>query len=87
VLKWVFERVSGSGVARKTAIGYLPPTDAIDTTALNVNEADLSAILDVDVAGWFNAVPQIKEHYAKFGSHIPSELTGALAALERELAN
>jgi phosphoenolpyruvate carboxykinase (GTP) len=86
VLKWVFERVDGSAAARKTAIGHLPPADALDTTSLDVAKGDLETILDVDVAGWSSAVPQIKEHYAKFGSHIPSELTGALASLERELA-
>ena len=86
VLKWVFERVDGSAAAQKTAIGYLPPTDALDTASLNVDKRDLEAILNVDVAGWSSAVPQIREHYAKFGAHIPAELTGALATLERELA-
>jgi len=30
-------------------------------------------------------VPQIKEHYAKFGDHLPAELSAALDTLERSL--
>jgi phosphoenolpyruvate carboxykinase (GTP) len=86
VLKWVFERVDGAAPAKKTPIGYLPPTDALDTTSLDVSAADLEAILQVDVPGWSSAVPQIKQHYASFGERIPAELTNALATLERELA-
>jgi phosphoenolpyruvate carboxykinase (GTP) len=87
VLKWVFERVDGAAPATKTPIGYLPPTDALDTTSLDLSAADLEAILQVDVPGWSSAVPQIKQHYASFGERIPAELTNALATLERELAN
>jgi phosphoenolpyruvate carboxykinase (GTP) len=85
VLKWVFERVDGKAEARRTPIGLLPPVDAIDTTALDVAAGDLQEILSVDVAGWSDAIEQIKQHYASFDDHVPSELHAALATLEREL--
>ena len=87
VLKWVFERLEGKSRAHKTAIGYLPDADALDVETLDVSPQDLEAILSVDVDGWSNAVPQIKEHYAKFGSHLPSELATALTTLESALAS
>ncbi len=31
VLKWIFERLEGKADARKTAIGFLPATDSLDT--------------------------------------------------------
>ncbi|MBO4544453.1 MAG: phosphoenolpyruvate carboxykinase (GTP), partial [Verrucomicrobia bacterium] len=41
VLKWICERVEGTGKAQETAIGYLPTVDAIDRTGCNVTEADM----------------------------------------------
>jgi phosphoenolpyruvate carboxykinase (GTP) len=85
VLKWVFERVDGRSSAHQTPIGLLPSPDAIDTTSLDIAADDLAALLSVDTAGWSTAVPQIKEHYAKFGDHLPAELSAALDTLERSL--
>lgn len=86
VLKWVFERLNGTAQADKTAIGYLPSADSLDTTGMNLNTADLQAITSVDVDGWREAVPQIRDHYAAFGDRLPNELATALDALESSLA-
>jgi len=86
VLKWVFERIDGRSSANRTPVGLVPTADAIDTTALDVPKADLEEVLRFDAIGWSAAVPQIKEHYAKFGAHLPSELHASLATLEHELA-
>ena len=86
VLKWVFERVDGKSGASHTPIGLLPSPSAIDTTSLDIAADDLAALLSVDTEGWSSAVPQIKEHYARFGSHLPSELSAALSTLERALS-
>ena len=86
VLKWVFERLNGTAEADKTAIGYLPNATSLDTTGMQINEADLQAITSVDVDGWREAVPQIRDHYAAFGDRLPTELATALDALESSLA-
>jgi phosphoenolpyruvate carboxykinase (GTP) len=86
VLKWVFERLNGTAEADKTAIGYLPNATSLDTTGMQINEADLQAITSVDVDGWREAVPQIRDHYAAFGDRLPSELATALNALESSLS-
>jgi len=85
VLKWVFERIDHAAPAQRTAIGFLPPVGAIDTSSLEVPAVDMETILSVDKQGWLGAVPQIREHYARFGDRIPAELSLALADLEREL--
>ena len=85
VLKWVFERLNGTAEADKTAIGYLPNATSLDTTGMQINEADLQAITSVDVDGWREAVPQIRDHYAAFGDRLPTELATALDALEHSL--
>jgi phosphoenolpyruvate carboxykinase (GTP) len=87
VLKWVFERVSGQADAVETAIGYLPAPGALDTHGLDVPEEDLTELTSVDVEGWRAAVPQIEQHYAMFGDHLPGQLRDELADLEKRLAS
>ena len=86
VLKWVFDRLNGTAEAKQTPIGYLPTTDSLDTNGLHINAQDLEAITSVDVPGWREAVPQIRDHYAAFGYRLPSELATALDALESSLS-
>ena len=86
VLKWVFERITGTTDAMETPIGYLPTSNALDTDGLVVDEADLATLLSVDSEGWLAAVPQIREHFARFESSLPAELTAALDTLENKLA-
>ena len=86
VLKWVFERCSGDGKAVETEIGYMPTVDAIDCTGLEgVSEQDMKELLTVDKKGWLAEIDLIKQHYANFGDHLPSELKAELEALEKRL--
>jgi phosphoenolpyruvate carboxykinase (GTP) len=87
VLKWIFERVDGDADAVETAIGLLPAAGAIDTTGLDIGDDDLTKLLAVDVDGWRQAIPQIREHYARFGDDIPASLQLAVDTLERRLAD
>jgi phosphoenolpyruvate carboxykinase (GTP) len=86
VLKWIFDRVDGKGSATKTSIGYLPAPTDIDTAGLDIAINDLEAILSVDEQGWKEALPQIREHYAQFGSKLPAALVSKLNELESSLA-
>jgi phosphoenolpyruvate carboxykinase (GTP) len=86
VLKWAFERVDGRSGAVETAIGYLPAPGALDVDGLDVDAADLEELVSVDVEGWRAAIPEIEQHYAKFGEHLPEELRDELASLEKRLA-
>lgn len=85
VLKWIIERVSGTGKAVKTPIGYMPAEDAIDTEGLDVSPEDMKLLLKVDKEEWLNEVASIKEHYNNYGDEIPAELKAQLEALEKRL--
>ena len=85
VLKWICERVEGTGKAQKTAIGNLPTTDALDLADLNLPAEDVKQLLAVDVAGWKNEVADVAANYAKFGSHLPKALTAQLDGLKQRL--
>ena len=85
VLKWVFERLTGNASADKTAIGFLPAANSLDVSGLNIGTAELEAITSLDAAGWRDAVPQIREHYAIFGDRLPAKLHDSLNSLESAL--
>jgi len=87
VLKWVFERVDGTADAIDTPIGKLPTKDALDLDGLEIDPADLDTLLSVDIAGWTTAIPQIREHYARFGERLPAVLDVEVDALEAKLAD
>jgi phosphoenolpyruvate carboxykinase (GTP) len=86
VLKWVFERVAGTGKATETAIGGLPAPDALDLNGLDeVSQEDMAELLRVDEDGWLSELPKIAEYYATFGDHLPQELSNQLDALRERL--
>jgi phosphoenolpyruvate carboxykinase (GTP) len=86
VLKWVFERVAGESDAVEAPIGLLPTPEALDTSGLEVSEDDLATLLSVDGEGWRAAVPEIREHYARFGGKLPAQLAVSLDTLESRLS-
>jgi phosphoenolpyruvate carboxykinase (GTP) len=86
VLKWVFERVDGTADAIDTPIGMIPTKDALDLDGIDIDDADIDALLRVEVDGWRGAIPQIREHFGRFGDRLPDALNNAVDELERSLA-
>jgi len=85
VLKWICERVEGTGQAQKTPIGNIPTPDALDVADLHIPASDLKQLLAVDAEGWQNEVTDVAANYAKFGSHLPKALNEQLDALRKRL--
>jgi phosphoenolpyruvate carboxykinase (GTP) len=87
ILTWIFGRVIGDADAVETPIGLVPPIGkgGIDTEGLDVSEAVMAKLLEVDPEHWMVLLPQIKEHYAEFGDSIPGELHDQLHALQHRL--
>jgi phosphoenolpyruvate carboxykinase (GTP) len=86
VLAWVFARCAGHGAATQTPIGLIPPVgpEGIDTSGLEVSEADVAELLRVDLAEWRAQLPHFHEHFGKF-EKLPPELHAQLKALESRL--
>ena len=78
VLKWVFERVTGTGAAVDTAIGRLPAPGALDLGGLNLPQAALDALTRVDVEGWSAELAGMKALYEIFGAKLPQGLRDAV---------
>jgi phosphoenolpyruvate carboxykinase (GTP) len=85
VLKWICERIEGTGKAVETPIGYVPAPGAIDTSGLSIPDADMAELLKVDTNDWLREVESIKKHYSQFGDRLPQGLKDELSALEQRL--
>ena len=85
VLKWVCERCDGKADAVETPIGHLPTPEALDLDGLDIPDADLAELLEVDAARWLQQVPAFREHYARFGDKLPKRLADQLDQLEQRL--
>ncbi|MGH9267824.1 MAG: phosphoenolpyruvate carboxykinase (GTP), partial [Acidimicrobiales bacterium] len=86
VIQWIFERVAGRGGAVDTPIGLVPGAGDLDTSGLDVAEADLAELLSVDLDAWRAEVADIEAHFDTLGPKLPAALRDELAALEKRLA-
>ena len=89
VLAWIFRRCEGTAEAVETPIGFVPPVGegGIDTDGLDVTEETMAKLLEVDPECWREQLPQMHEHYGRFGDQLPAELREQLAELERRLGS
>jgi phosphoenolpyruvate carboxykinase (GTP) len=87
VLAWIFRRCEGTAEAVETPIGLVPPVGdgGIELEGLQISEEAMSELLEVDPQAWHQQMPQVHEHYARFGDRLPSELRAELEALEDRL--
>jgi len=87
VLKWICERVEGTGKAQHTPIGNLPTADGLDTTGLNLAPDDIKALTAVDPAGWRREADDVASYYAKFDGKLPDALRRQLLDLHQRLGD
>ncbi len=85
VLKWICDRVEGTGKAQKTTIGNLPTPDALDVSELHLAAGDLQELLTVDTTGWKKEVEDVAVNYAKFDGKLPKALSDQLDGLRKRL--
>jgi phosphoenolpyruvate carboxykinase (GTP) len=85
VLKWVVERIEGKAAAEETAIGHVPPIDALDIAGLKAPAEDIEAALRVDLDEWRAELPLIEEWFDKIGAKLPTSMRDELEALKVRL--
>ncbi len=85
VLAWIFRRCAGTAEADETPIGLVPNPGGIETQGLDITPEAMAELERVDPEEWRKQLPQIHEHYAKFGDALPGELRSQLEALEDRL--
>ena len=87
VLAWIFRRLEGEAEAVETPIGLVPPVGegGIETEGLDISRDAVEKLLEVDPERWLHQLPQMHEHYGRFGRRLPQELRDQLHDLERRL--
>lgn len=85
VLKWIFERTSGSPQAVESPIGFLPAEGALDLQGLQMPSTVLKQLFEVDRSQWLQEVEEIRQYFTLFGQRLPSELHAELNNLEQRL--
>jgi phosphoenolpyruvate carboxykinase (GTP) len=85
VLKWVFERTSGSENAVESSIGYLPKEELFDIDGLSLSPGALKELFAVDPAKWIDEADEIGRYFDTLGDHVPSQLREEVEKLRRRL--
>ena len=86
VLEWVFRRCDGDAEAIETPIGLVPTPGSLNVDGLDIDDADLEALLTVDEAAVAAEIDQVRGHLDSVGDSLPGTLRDELAALEQRLA-
>ncbi|MGA5819054.1 phosphoenolpyruvate carboxykinase (GTP) [Kitasatospora sp. NPDC094028] len=74
VLKWIVERLEGTGQGVETPIGVLPTVEGFDLGDLKLSEEDLDLLFTVDAEIWRQEAALVPAHLELFGEHTPKEL-------------
>ena len=89
VLAWMFRRCEDAAEADETKIGLVPPLGegGIPLDGLKISEEAMTKLLEVDAEQWAHQLPQMREHYARFGDRLPKELRAQFEGLEQRLGS
>ncbi len=85
VIEWILDRCRGEADAVKTPIGYVPTTESLDLTGLNVSAENLEELLAVDRADWYEESDNIATFFEQFGKRLPPAMCEQLDALRQRL--
>ncbi|MDH6123140.1 phosphoenolpyruvate carboxykinase (GTP) [Kitasatospora sp. GP82] len=85
VLKWVVERLEGTGEGVETPIGVLPTVEGFDLDGLEIPQDELDLLFTVDKEIWRQEADLVPEHLRLFGDHTPAELWDEYHALVKRL--
>jgi len=84
VLKWMVERIHGGAPeVDDTPIGWIPRPSALDTSGLSLSDTSLRESLHCDAGEWLDALGDLDQFYAQFGSRLPQPVQQKLAETRR----
>ena len=86
VIDWIIRRISGEVDAVDSPIGRLPRREDLNLVGLDITDADLDELFDVDVEAWEAEADSTEEFYGIFGDTLPPALRSELEALRYRLA-
>jgi phosphoenolpyruvate carboxykinase (GTP) len=72
-LLWLCQFKDGEVTGRQTAVGVIPTEDELGMEGLDLPQADLDRILDIDIARWREEMGHRQEHLEQF-PNLPEEI-------------
>jgi len=85
VLKWMLERVEGTGRGRENAFGVTPAYQDLNWNGLDFNAAQYEQVTGVDDASWKAELALHDELFRQLAYHLPAELAATKARIEARL--
>ncbi len=74
ILKWMCERVDGKAGAVDTPLGYMPRSQDLDLSGLDILEASMTELLQVDSIAFERELESLKDHMKKVGDRLPARM-------------
>ena len=86
VLKWIIDRVEGTGQGTDNVIGVTPSYNDLTWTGLPFTEQQFDTVTSIDKAAWKEELALHAELFKQLEHHLPKVLTDTKAAIEKRLA-
>ena len=86
VLKWIIDRVEGTGQGKDNLIGVTPAYDDLTWTGLPFTEQQFNTVTSIDKAAWAEELALHTELFEQLEHHLPKALKETKAAIEMRLA-
>ena len=85
-IEWALRRVNGEVGAIDAISGRIPVPGDLNVAGLDITEAELTALFELDPDAWAKEADLTEEYFAQFGDKLPAELTSQLAGLRERIA-
>ena len=85
VIAWVIGKVAGEVIGSDSALGKLPAPGELNLSGLDIDQATLDQLFEIDPTSWSAEIETIKQFFGEFGNQLPSELSAELIELEKRI--
>jgi len=86
VLKWMIDRIEGSGQGSDGVMGITPRYEDLNWTGLDFSAQEFTQVTSIDQAAWVKEMALHAELFQQLKHHLPQELEDTKAAIEKRLA-
>ncbi|WP_295645139.1 phosphoenolpyruvate carboxykinase (GTP) [uncultured Methylibium sp.] len=86
VLKWMLERVDGTGQGEEHAFGVSPRYQDLEWSGLAFSREQFGSVISTDQAAWQQELKLHDELFTQLAYHLPTELSATKLRFEQRLA-
>ena len=86
VLKWIIDRIEGTGQGVENVMGVTPGYSDLTWTGLPFTEQQFETVTSIDKAAWKEELALHAELFKQLEHHLPKALTDTKAVIEKRLA-